>query len=89
MNHNPIDDYIDNFWLMNCPDSYSVGQINQSVYNMLHQLFLLKEIDETDDIFEKFSFLGRGSDQNREASMDARPFSLGNEGRSGAPQYTN
>lgn len=31
-----IDDYIDDYWLLNCPNNYSVIEINKKVYNFFH-----------------------------------------------------
>lgn len=36
-----IDDYIDEFWIFNCPEDYSVSLVNDQVYNFFHQLFLV------------------------------------------------
>jgi hypothetical protein len=45
MNKHMIDDYIDNYWIFNCPDNYSVQKINDQVYNFFHQLFLINSVE--------------------------------------------
>jgi hypothetical protein len=41
MNKHMIDDYVDNYWIFNCPDVYSVSKINDQVYSFFHQLLLV------------------------------------------------
>lgn len=41
VNKYDIDDYIDEWWMYNCPTKYSNTEINNQVYNLLHQLFLI------------------------------------------------
>ena len=43
VNKYDIDDFIDELWMYNCPDSYSTSDINRQVYNLIHQLFLIDE----------------------------------------------
>tara|TARA_B110000285_G_C15097652_1_gene603055 strand:- start:108 stop:797 length:690 start_codon:yes stop_codon:yes gene_type:complete len=43
VNKYDIDDFIDEWWMYNCPDSYSTSDINRQVYNLIHQLFLIDE----------------------------------------------
>ena len=38
LNRHMIDDYIDQFWIFNCPNNYSVGHINNQVHKLFHQL---------------------------------------------------
>ena len=41
INKHFIDDYIDEYWIMNCPKNYSVGEINASVWQLVHNLFIM------------------------------------------------
>jgi hypothetical protein len=34
-----IDDYVDNYWIFNCPNHYSIQQSNKCVHDFFHQLF--------------------------------------------------
>ena len=43
VNKYDIDDFIDEWWMYNCPDSYTTSDINRQVYNLIHQLFLIDE----------------------------------------------
>jgi hypothetical protein len=43
INKYPIDLYIDRYWLTNCPSTMSVGDINDQVYNLIHQLILVDQ----------------------------------------------
>ena len=42
INQYPIDRFIDEYWLMNCPDSKSIGEINKEMSNLLHRLYCLQ-----------------------------------------------
>ena len=45
MNKHIIDDFIDEYWVLNCPESYSVTEINDQIYKFFHQMLTLdKEI---------------------------------------------
>lgn len=41
VNKFPIDAYIDKWWLCNCPSSKSTKEHNESVYKLIHELFML------------------------------------------------
>lgn len=44
-NKHIIDDFIDEYWVLNCPESYSVAEINDQIYKFFHQMLTLdKEI---------------------------------------------
>jgi len=44
-NKHIIDDFIDEYWVLNCPESYSVAAINDQIYKFFHQMHTLnKEI---------------------------------------------
>lgn len=36
-----IDKYLDNYWMVKCPDTYSVSDVNQAVYTLFHQIFII------------------------------------------------
>ena len=40
-NKYPIDDYIDEYWIKNCPNSRSRVDINDAIKNLLHRLYYL------------------------------------------------
>ena len=40
-NKTDIDEFIDLYWMVNCPDSHSTSQINKAVWNLLHKLFIM------------------------------------------------
>jgi hypothetical protein len=40
VNKTMMDDYIDEYWIFNCPDNYSVTKINEQIYSLFHQLFI-------------------------------------------------
>ena len=40
INDSYIDRYIDQYFIMNCPETHSISEINQSVYHLIHQLFI-------------------------------------------------
>ena len=42
MNTTALDSYIDGWWIVNCPENFSVYQVNQAVQNFIHQLFLIE-----------------------------------------------
>lgn len=37
-NKYPIDTYIDNYWFVNCPESKTVSEVNQKVYDLIHKI---------------------------------------------------
>lgn len=36
-----VDKYIDKYWMLKCPDRLSVSEVNQQVYMLFHQMFIL------------------------------------------------
>lgn len=40
-NKTDIDEYIDLYWLINCPESASTPEINKAVWDLLHKLFII------------------------------------------------
>ena len=41
MNTTCVDKYIDKYWMLKCPDRLSVSEVNQQVYMLFHQMFIL------------------------------------------------
>jgi hypothetical protein len=35
-NNHIIDDFIDEYWVLNCPDTYSIEEINNQIYKFFH-----------------------------------------------------
>jgi DNA polymerase/3'-5' exonuclease PolX len=42
-NKHPIDEFIDDWWILNCPEHYSVTEINERVHNFFHLILLTNE----------------------------------------------
>jgi hypothetical protein len=42
-NKHLIDEFIDEWWIFNCPETYSVTEVNDRVYDFFHQLLLTNE----------------------------------------------
>ena len=49
MNTDPIDDFVDTFWVHHCPSYMSIQDENEQVYKLIHQLFL-KESDYPEEL---------------------------------------
>ena len=45
-NKYPIDTYVDNYWFINCPESKSISEVNQKVYDLIHTIMC------KDDLFD-------------------------------------
>ena len=57
VNNHPIDEYIDNYFLVYCPSSYSVYTTNKRVYQLLHEIIVGGQEDQiNDDVGEYFKF---------------------------------
>ena len=41
VNRTCVDQYIDKYWMLKCPDRLSVSEVNQQVYMLFHQMFIL------------------------------------------------
>ena len=48
-NKYPIDTYIDNYWFVNCPESKSISEVNQKVYDLIHHILSKKGLDDDMD----------------------------------------
>ena len=45
MNEHIVDNYIDEYWFINCPEHLSVYHQNQAVQRLLHELMM--QVDES------------------------------------------
>ena len=50
LNRMPIDRYIDSYWMIYCPDSYNIWDIDQSIRVLVNKILqfsdLYEEVDE-------------------------------------------
>ena len=40
INKTPIDQYIDRFFIINCPETVSISHVESQTYNLFHRIFL-------------------------------------------------
>ena len=50
INESPIDQYIDNYWIMHCPNYYGQGRIDLKVRELVHRILISEKLPPKDEL---------------------------------------
>ena len=45
-----MDNYIDNYWFINCPKNMSNKKVRHQVHRLIHQIMMAQEDEEEEDV---------------------------------------
>ena len=54
INESHIDNYIDRFFITNCPETVSVKEVDSKTYNLFHRIFLQAIEEKKEDLGTQF-----------------------------------